>query len=64
MCVSKHTRTPNFLSSALGGVSTARGWLSYTDLLGNADEEREKAGSLPFGYAQGRNDKQKGKDKN
>ncbi|MBB5063221.1 hypothetical protein HDF15_001561 [Granulicella mallensis] len=26
------------------------------------NEKREEAGSLPFGYAQGRNDNQKGKD--
>jgi hypothetical protein len=30
----------------------------------DAGKEREEAGSLPFGFAQGRNDNQKGKSQN
>ena len=32
------------------------------NIRGGITEKREEAGSLPFGYAQGRNDKQKSKD--
>ncbi|AEU35402.1 structural constituent of cell wall, putative [Granulicella mallensis MP5ACTX8] len=33
------------------------------DCMGGSGEEREEAGSLPFGCAQGRNDNQKGNGK-
>jgi hypothetical protein len=37
--------------------------LASTRYASNPNEEREEADSLPFGYAQGRNDNQKSKDK-